>query len=170
MLQSVIDYVSRLATGGKVVILDCCYSGDFDGKGPRKIGIDQAFSEFAGKGIAAMASTSADETARLGPEKKCSVFTGALSQAIMELTAPSDGRQTPSPLAAPLTAQLAAPLTAGIIRSRGKVSINNIYDVMMRIITIRNYLDPARQQYPVFRSSIGETIYFRTMTSKGFPR
>ena len=166
MLQSVIDYVSRLATGGKVVILDCCYSGDFDGKGPRKIGIDQAFSEFAGKGIAAMASTSADETARLGPEKKCSVFTGALSQAIMELTAPSDGRQTPSPLAAPLTAQLAAV----IIRSRGKVSINNIYDVMMRIITIRNYLDPARQQYPVFRSIIGGTIYFRTMTSKGFPR
>ena len=84
MLQSVIDYVSRLATGGKVVILDCCYSGDFDGKGPRKIGIDQAFSEFAGKGIAAMASTSADETARLGPEKKCSVFIGALSQAIIE--------------------------------------------------------------------------------------
>lgn len=190
MLQSVIDYVSRLAAGGKIVILDCCYSGDFDGKGPRKLGFDQAFSEFAGKGIAVMASTSADETARLWPEKKCSVFTGALSQAIMELTAPAAGRQTPSPLAAPLvaplaaplaaplvapltaplaaplttplTARLAAPLTAGIIRSRGKVSLNDIYDVMMRIITIRNYLDPARQQYPVFRSSIGGTIYFRT--------
>lgn len=154
MLQSVIDYVSRLAAGGKIVILDCCYSGDFDGKGPRKLGFDQAFSEFAGKGIAVMASTSADETARLWPEKKCSVFTGALSQAIMELTAPAAGRQTPSPLE--------DPLAAGIIRSRGKVSLNDIYDMMMRIITIRNYLDPARQQYPVFRSSIGGTIYFRT--------
>ena len=150
MLQSVIDYISRLTAGGKIVILDCCYAGDYDGKGPRKLGVDQAFSEFAGKGIAVMASTSADETARLWPEKKCSVFTGALSQAIMELAAPASGRQTPSPL------------TAGIIRSRGKISLNDIYDVMMKIITIRNYLDPARQQYPVFRSSIGGTIYFRT--------
>ena len=147
MLQSVIDYVSRLAAGSKIVILDCCYAGDFDGKGPRKLGIEQAFSEFAGKGIAVMASTSADEIARLWPEKKCSVFTGALSQAIMELTAPAAGSQTPSLL------------TAGI-RSREKVSLNDIYDVMMRIITIRNYHDPARQQYPVFRSSIGGTIYF----------
>ena len=157
MLQSVIDYVSRLAAGGKIVILDCCYSGDFDGKGPRKLGIDQAFSEFAGKGIAVMASTSADETARLWPEKKCSVFTGALSQAIMELTTPAAKRQVPSPL------------TAGIISGSGKVSLNDIYDVMMRIITIRNYHNPARQQYPVFRSSIGGTIYFRTLSDEQKP-
>ena len=148
-LQSVIDYVSRLAAGGKIVILDCCYAGDFDGKGPRKLQFDQAFSEFAGKGIAVMASTSADETARLWPQRKCSVFTGALAQAIMELTAPSAEPQIPSPL------------TAGI-RGTGRVSLNDIYDVMMRIITIRNAHDPARQQYPIFRSSIGGTIYFRT--------
>ncbi len=150
ILQSVIDYVSRLAAGGKIVILDCCYSGRFDGKGPRTLQFDQAFSDFAGKGIAVMASTSADETARLWPERKCSVFTGALAQAIIELTAPPAERQT------------LLPLTAGISRSSGRVSLNDIYDVMMRIITIRNYHDPARQQYPVFRSSIGGTIYFRT--------
>ena len=158
MLQSVIDYVSRLAAGGKIVILDCCYAGGFEGKGPRILQFDQAFSEFAGKGIAVMASTSADETARLWPERKCSVFTGALSQAIMELTAPSAEGQTP----ALLEGQTPAPLTAGITRSAGRVSLNDIYDVMMRIITIRNYHEPARQQYPVFRSSIGGTIYFGT--------
>ena len=146
ILQSVIDYVSRLAAGGKIVILDCCYSGRFDGKGPRTLQFDQAFSDFAGKGIAVMASTSADETARLWPERKCSVFTGALAQAIIELTAPPAERQT------------LLPLTAGISRSSGRVSLNDIYDVMMRIITIRNYHAPARQQYPVFRSSIGGTI------------
>ena len=153
MLQSVIDYVSRLAAGGKIVILDCCYAGDFEGKGPRKLQFDQELSDFAGKGIAVLASTSADETARLWPERKCSVFTGALSQAIIELTAP-----TSIPAAA---AQTPSPLTAGILRSPGKVSLNDIYDVMMRIITIRNYFDPAKQQYPVLRSSIGGTIYFR---------
>ena len=158
MLQSVIDYVSRLAAGGKIVILDCCYAGGFDGKGPRTLKFDQAFSEFAGKGIAVMASTSADETARLWPERKCSVFTGALSQAIMELTAPSAEGQAP----ALLESQTPAPLTAGITHSAGRVSLNDIYDVMMRIITIRNYHEPARQQYPVFRSSIGGTIYFGT--------
>lgn len=166
MLQSVIDYVSRLAAGGKIVILDCCYSGDFDGKGPRTLKFDQAFSEFAGKGIAVMASTSADETARLWPERKCSVFTGALSQAIMELTAPSAEGQTfallegQTPVS--LEDKISSLLTAGITRSAGRVSLNDIYDVMMRIITIRNYHEPARQQYPVFRSSIGGTIYFET--------
>ena len=148
-LQSVIDYVSRLAAGGKIVILDCCYAGDFDGKGPRKLQFDRAFSEFAGKGIAVMASTSADETARLWPQRKCSVFTGALAQAIMELTAP------------PAEPQIPSPLTAGI-RGTGRVSLNDIYDVMMRIITVRNEHDPAKQQYPVFRSSIGGTIFFLT--------
>ena len=166
MLQSVIDYVSRLAAGGKIVILDCCYSGDFDGKGPRTLKFDQAFSEFAGKGIAVMASTSADETARLWPERKCSVFTGALSQAIMELTAPSAEGQTSALLEGQtpgsLENKISSLLTAGITRSAGRVSLNDIYDVMMRIITIRNYHEPARQQYPVFRSSIGGTIYFET--------
>ena len=166
MLQSVIDYVSRLAAGGKIVILDCCYAGGFEGKGPRALQFDQAFSEFAGKGIAVMASTSADETARLWPERKCSVFTGALSQAIMELTAPSAEGQTSALLEGqtpvPIEDQISSPLTAGITRSAGRVSLNDIYDVMMRIITIRNYHEPARQQYPVFRSSIGGTIYFET--------
>ena len=166
MLQSVIDYVSRLAAGGKIVILDCCYSGGFEGKGPRTLQFDQAFSEFAGKGIAVMASTSADETARLWPERKCSVFTGALSQAIMELTAPSAEGQTSALLEGQtpvsLEDKISSLLTAGITRSAGRVSLNDIYDVMMRIITIRNYHEPARQQYPVFRSSIGGTIYFGT--------
>ena len=166
MLQSVIDYVSRLAAGGKIVILDCCYSGGFDGKGPRTLKFDQAFSEFAGKGIAVMASTSADETARLWPERKCSVFTSALSQAIMELTAPSAEGQTSALLEGQtpvsLENKISSLLTAGITRSTGRVSLNDIYDVMMRIITIRNYHEPARQQYPVFRSSIGGTIYFGT--------
>ena len=166
MLQSVIDYVSRLAAGGKIVILDCCYAGGFEGKGPRALQFDQAFSEFAGKGIAVMASTSADETARLWPERKCSVFTGALSQAIMELTAPSAEGQTSALLEGQtpvsLEDKISSPLTAGITRSSGRVSLNDIYDVMMRIITIRNYHEPARQQYPVFRSSIGGTIYFGT--------
>ena len=166
MLQSVIDYVSRLAAGGKIVILDCCYAGGFEGKGPRTLQFDQAFSEFAGKGIAVMASTSADETARLWPERKCSVFTGALSQAIMELTAPSAEGQTSALLEGQtpgsLENKISSLLTAGITRSTGRVSLNDIYDVMMRIITIRNYHEPARQQYPVFRSSIGGTIYFGT--------
>ena len=147
MLQSVIDYVSRLAAGGKIVILDCCYSGGFDGKGPRTLKFDQAFSEFAGKGIAVMASTSADETARLWPERKCSVFTGALSQAIMELTAPSAEGQTSALLEGQtpvsLEDKISSLLTAGITRSAGRVSLNDIYDVMMRIITIRNYHDAA---------------------------
>ena len=84
----------------------------------------------------------------------------------MELTAPSAKGQTSALLEGqtpvPIEDQISSPLTAGITRSAGRVSLNDIYDVMMRIITIRNYHEPARQQYPVFRSSIGGTIYFGT--------
>ena len=84
----------------------------------------------------------------------------------MELTAPSAEGQTSALLEGQtpvsLENKISSPLTAGITRSSGRISLNDIYDVMMRIITIRNYHEPARQQYPVFRSSIGGTIYFRT--------
>ena len=132
-LQSVIDYMDHIPAGAKIVILDCCYSGGFQGAGPRRLDFDSVISEFAGKGIAIIASSSADEIARTGPGGEYSVFTIMLAHSI---------------------AQGHAPL-------QEKVSLADIYGSMMELMEKWNAENTDKQQHPVFRSSIGGTIYFR---------
>ena len=82
-LQSVIDYVEKLPTKNKIVILDCCYSGDFVTSGAREMQFEESVADFAGHGIAVMASSAANEVSRLGPDGCGSVYTGILSAAIL---------------------------------------------------------------------------------------
>ena len=132
-LQSVIDFIGRLPARSKVVILDCCCSGSFSGSGARSMRFEELVSDFAGKGIAVMASSAADEAARLGPDGNHSMFTGALSAAI------SLNRKM----------------------HEGKVSLNDIYEETMFFVNAWNKKNPGKEQKPVFRSSIGGTLYFR---------
>ena len=81
-LQSVVNYLSNIRAKTKLVVLDCCYSGDFKNEGARLMRFEESMSDFAGKGIAVFASSSADEVSRLGPGENHSMFTGALSSAI----------------------------------------------------------------------------------------
>lgn len=131
-LQSVIDYMDHIPAGAKIVILDCCYSGGFQGAGPRRLDFESAITEFAGKGIAVIASSSADEIARIGPGGEYSVFTIMLSHSIIE----------------------------GHTPLQETVSLNEIYDSMMQMMERWNDANPDSQQHPIFRSSIGGTIYF----------
>lgn len=131
-LQSVIDYMDHIPAGAKIVILDCCYSGGFQGAGPRRLDLDSAVSEFAGKGIAIIASSSADEIARVGPGGEYSVFTIMLAHSIVE----------------------------GHTPLQEKVSLADVYGSMMEMMGRWNAENPSKQQHPIFRSSIGGTIYF----------
>lgn len=131
-LQSVVDYMDRIPAGAKILILDCCYSGGFQGAGPRKLEWDSEISEFAGKGIAVIASSSADEMARTGPGGEFSVFTIMLAHSIIQGHAPL----------------------------QEKVSLADIYASMMEMMGRWNIENPGKQQHPVFRSSMGGTIYF----------
>ena len=131
-LQSVIDYFDQLQVRSKLIILDCCYSGDFTGAGAREMHFHEAMSDFAGKGIAVLASSSADEVSRLGPGGTLSMFTGALSTSIIEVA--SKGKE--------------------------KISLDEIYEETMYLVQAWNARNPGKEQQPIFRSSMGGTIFF----------
>ena len=131
-LQSVINYLEKLPARSKLVILDCCYSGNFQSVGARAMRFEESMSDFAGKGIAVLASSAADEVSRLGPNGNHSMFTGALSSAI------NLNKKT----------------------REGRVSLNDTYDGMMHLVNAWNAQNPGKEQQPVFRSSIGGTIFF----------
>ncbi len=132
-LQSVVDYIDRLHAKSKLVILDCCYSGNFKGAGARTMKLEEYMVDFAGRGIAVLASSSADEVSRLGPNYNHSMFTGALSSAIVLNKSPRKGR----------------------------ISLEDIYNDMMRLVKSWNASNPDKEQRPIFRSSLGGTIYFQ---------
>ena len=139
-LQSVINYIESLSAGSKVAILDCCYSGNFQSSGARVMHFEETMSEFAGRGIAVLASSSADEMSRLGPNGRHSMFTGALTYAI----------------------------THSRHIKNGRVSLNDICDDTLDLVNRWNSQNPGKEQQPIFRSSIGGTIYFRVEDYKPY--
>lgn len=132
-LQSVINFVDNLPAKNKIVILDCCYSGNFETKEACEMQFGDSVNDFAGHGIAIMASSSADEVSRLGPRGNHSVFTGALSTAIR--------------------------VNKNI--RKGRLSLEDIYAETKRLVLALNKHNPGKEQMPIFRSRIGGTIYFK---------
>lgn len=139
-LQSVIDFVEKLPAKNKMVILDCCYSGRFHTAGARQMSFEESMNDFAGHGIAVLASSAANEVSRLGPNGNHSMFTGALSTAI------------------------------GLNKRvhEGKTSLNDIYEETMHLVKAWNQTNPGKEQQPVFRSSIGGTIFFQVEEYKPY--
>lgn len=132
-LQSIIDFIDKLPAKNKLVILDCCYSGNFKTAGARIMHFEDSMDEFAGHGIAILASSAADEVSRLGPNGNHSMFTGALSSAIA--------------------------LNKKV--RKGQTSLVDIYDEMMRLVKAWNQQNPGKEQQPIFRASMGGTIFFQ---------
>jgi len=131
-LQSVIDFIEKLPSKNKIVLLDCCYSGNFASNGARIMGFDSYMDEFAGRGIAVLASSSANEVSRLGPSRNHSMFTGALSTALI-----SKNRV-----------------------KKGQITLKDIYDETMLLVNAWNKENPGKEQQPIFRRSVGGTIFF----------
>lgn len=131
-LQSLINYLDTLPVKNKIVILDCCFAGNFRTAGAKKFGFGDTVSDFAGHGIAVLASSAANETARLGPGGYHSMFTGALSTAILSRRG----------------------------MRKGVLSINDIFEETRYLVNIWNKENPGKEQHPIFRSSMGGTIFF----------
>ena len=131
-LQSVIDFIDSLKAKNKLVILDCCYSGKFVSPDTKQITIDDCIEDFVGRGIAVFAS--ADEPSRLGPQNSHSMFTGALSTAILQHKS----------------------------ERYGCYSLQDMYEDTMHLVKAWNKTYPDKAQQPIFRNSIRGTIYFKT--------
>lgn len=138
--QSIINYIELLPCKNKIVILDCCYSGKFKMLGANHLSMEQSLDMFAGHGIAVYASSSDDEESRLGPNGNHSMFTGALFSA---MTSPS-------------------------IMHKGKIELEDIYRETQRLVGAWNNKNTGMEQHPIFRSSIGGTIYFKVSEYKKY--
>ena len=134
-LQSIIDYINAMPAKNKIVILDCCYAGDFQTEGARSLQFEDSLSEVVGKGIAILGSSSADAISRLGPDGSHSLFTGALSAAIIFLA----NRQSGS----------------------GQILLSDIYEETRQLMNAWNLEYPEKAQTPVFRSSMIGMVSFR---------
>ena len=131
-LQSLIDFVEVLPAKNKIVILDCCYSGNFTTAGAREMQFEESVADFAGHGIAIMASSAANEVSRFGPDGNGSVYTGLLSASII----------------------------ANKNVHKGLLSLTAINDEVQKMMKGWNENNPDKVQHPIFRSSMGGTIYF----------
>ena len=81
-LQSIVDFVEQLRAKNKIVILDCCFAGNIQLSGRGDLTFEEIVSVFAGRGIAVMASSAADEKSWLSENKDASIYTKIAAAAI----------------------------------------------------------------------------------------
>lgn len=132
-LNSVLDYFNSLKCKNSLIILDCCFAGDFEMNGPRQMMLEDTISAFTGKGIAIMASSSADGVSRLGIGRKSSLYTEIVGSAMM-----SKRRMR-----------------------KGYISLDDINDDVFFMMEMWNKQNPDKTQNPIFRSNLVGTLYFR---------
>ena len=132
-LNSLLNYFSKIKCKSKLIILDCCHSGDFQIEGPKQMTLTDTIRSFVGRGIAIMASSAADEVSRLGIGKQCSLFTEIVGSAMM-----SRRRMR-----------------------RGYLSLDEINNEVLCMMDIWNKQYPEKKQTPIYRGNLGGTIYFK---------
>lgn len=91
-------------------------------------------------GIAVYASSSDDEVSRLGSNGNHSMFTGALSTAMISQS----------------------------IVHKGQIALEDIYRETQRLVHAWNIKNPGKEQHPIYRSSMGGTAYFKVMEYKPY--
>lgn len=131
-LPSILAFIGELPCKNKIVILDCCYSGDFQTEGARQMSLEDSADSFAGHGMAILASSSANEVSRLDESGRYSLYTGIVNMAM---------------------------LSRRNVR-QGCVSLHAIQQNIQELMEIWNSRYPEHRQQPIFRSNIGGTIYF----------
>lgn len=130
--QEIIEYLEKINSKNKLILLDCCYAGNFSIPHSVQFNIEGAISEFSGKGYAVFASSSANQVSGFHSEKPVSLFTNFLCEAIQD---------------------------THIVRN-GYISLYDIQKLTTFYLSIWNKKNPSRKQTPIFRSNMSGTIYF----------
>ena len=131
-LQSILDYIERMPVGSKIVVIDCCYAGDFSVAAARKMQIEETVASFSGKGVSVFASTTRDIPARMFPDGKSSLYTSLLSAA----------------------------MKSRMIRKKGKIRLSDLAEEIRCYMDAWNKKFPAYHQKSVYRASLGGTLVF----------
>lgn len=130
--QELIGILDQINAKSKVLFLDCCLAGNFTVKAPVIFDINKSVSDFVGIGYAVIASCSAQQYSYPHPQKPISLFTYFLYQA----------------------------LTHRLIIREGKKSLYEIYKLLSVLLEGWNKNNPTKIQTPIYRASIGGTIFF----------
>lgn len=130
-IQSLIESIEKLNAKNKIIIMDSCYSGDFTMENSATLQVEQCVDTFAGVGYAVLASCGAEQQSGFHELRKISLFTSFLCDAI----------------------------TNKFLIRKGKKSLEDICKAIYQYSNewTRNV---GQEQHPIFRSSIGGTIFF----------
>lgn len=130
--NEVIKYFEINESKSKMIFLDCCMSGNYDVNGSAKYDSSKTIDEFYGSGYAVFSSSNATQVSFGHPEKPISVFTSFLSNALQDK----------------------------LMIREGKKSLFDIKKLVYLYLEVWNRKHPDRVQNPIFRASMGGTIYF----------
>ncbi len=131
-LQTMIEIIEKTITKNKIIILDSCHSGDFSVRDTPALDLSDTIDNFAGHGYAVLASCGSEQKSGFNDERKISIYTGFLVDA----------------------------LTSRFLIKRGRKSLEEINEAIFQFAKAWNRNNHSKVQEPVFRSNIGGTIYF----------
>ena len=131
-LKSLLDLFEHMPIKNKIAILDSCHAGNFELQEIPQMNINETVEEFVGRGFAVMASCGAEQTSGFNDERQMSLYTSFLCDALM----------------------------ARYLIRKGKKSLESINEAIFRFSDISNKKRTVKHQNPIFRSTIGGTIFF----------
>jgi hypothetical protein len=129
-LQDIINTIDQIHTKNKILILDCCHSGSFKLDNIPAIDINETIIHFVGRGFAILASCGSEQGYGFDEGSGISLYTSFVCDT----------------------------LTSRFLISKGKKSYEMINQTIFRFSELSNKEYNFKQ--PVFRSSIGGTIFF----------
>lgn len=139
--QEIIKHFEKIKAKSKIILLDCCYAGDFTVSEALTFDIVETVNEFNGKGYAVFSSSSSSEVSFCHPQKPISLFTNFLCDAFQDK----------------------------YLIKKGKISLYDIQRLVSMKFESWNKKGLEIQQQPIFRANIGGTIYFQIEEYTPFP-
>lgn len=131
-LQSLVDLIGLTPPQNKIIILDSCHSGSFTVDEVKPLGADETVGVLASRGYAVLASCSENQTSGFNRERGLSIYTTFLVDA----------------------------LTSHFLIRKGKKSLESINEAIFHFAKLWNSRCPLQSQQPIFRTSMGGTVYF----------
>lgn len=138
--KDIIKLLEKLPSKNKVIILDCCMSGNITINQTAVFSIDETFEEFAGKGYAVLASSNATQVSYGHPNKPISLFTSFLCETVNDVH----------------------------LIKQGKKSLYDISKLLFFYLDVWNKRNPQKQQSPIFRANMGGTIFFEVQEYQAY--
>lgn len=131
-LQSLVDLIGQTTPQNKIIILDSCHSGSFTVGNVSPLGADETVGALASQGYAVLASCSKTQISGFNRERGLSIYTTFLVDA----------------------------LTSRFLIRKGKKSLESINEAIFHFAKLWNSKHPSQAQQPIFRASMGGTVYF----------